>query len=87
MSYLPLSWGSVLLILEYLVNKGKWNLGLAVVLSLVGLLRVSDMMGLLVRDVTILGRRVILRLRDTKTGPNQPVVFEDGAIASSALLQ
>ena len=55
---------------------------LAVLVAFYGYLRSSEVVGLLVRDVSFLpgGARAILRLRDTKTGRDQAVTLDNGDV-------
>lgn len=67
---------------------GEWRAGVAIYLAFHGLLRISEFLSLKTQDVAVSGdlrlglvaKHVSLRLRTTKTGPNQFVTLHDPAV-------
>ena len=78
-SYPPISWELAVVVAVQLVCMGKRDMGIAVLLAFDGMLRISEVCGLMVEDLASSGdvrlggffRGLSGRLRQTKTGPNQ----------------
>lgn len=89
-SYPPLTWDLCCLIAFRLAAGRQWSLAVATLLAFDCLLRVSELVGLRVGDVADSGDPRIgtrfsgmaLRLRHTKTGPNQWVIVRSPAVVS-----
>lgn len=84
-SYPPLTWDVTVLIAVQMARKGLLRHAIATLLAFDCLLRVGELVGLCKSDVADTGdarlgaeyKGVALRLRHTKTGPNQWVEVED----------
>lgn len=89
-SYPPLTWDLVCLISFRLAASRLWALAVGTLLAFDCLLRVSELVGLRVEDVADSGdprvgtrfSGMALRLRHTKTGPNQWVIVRSPAVVA-----